>query len=126
MSATPLRTERHGPTLVVHLGRAYNSLDEASLEGVENALLEAAGEAETQNLVVDLSATEFFGSRFIESLFRAHNRIKRKGGRFVLSGLQPHPAEVIRISHLDRIWPLFASSELAVQSLAQNASQSMG
>jgi anti-sigma B factor antagonist len=117
MTADDLRSDRYGPTLVVHLGAAYNSLSENSLVEVERNLLACADSLETKNLVVDLSKTEFFGSRFIESLFRAHNRMKRKGGKFALSGLQPYPAEVIRISKLDTVWPLFANAQEAVAAL---------
>ncbi len=112
-----LRVERHGLTSVVYLGTAYNSLDEETLLDAEQALLTSADSPETTNLVVDLSDTRYIGSRFIEALFRAHNRIKRKGGRFVLSGLQAHPAEVIKISKLDSLWPQYPSAEAAVQAL---------
>jgi anti-anti-sigma regulatory factor len=71
---------------------------------------------------VDLSGTQYFGSRFIEALFRAHNRMKRRGGRFALSGLQPYPEEVIRISKLDTIWPLFKTPEEAVRMLSGGSS----
>ena len=62
-------------------------------------------------------AIQGFGSRFIEALFRAHNRMKRRGGRFALSGLQTYPEEVIRISRLDTIWPLFKTPAEAVRVL---------
>jgi anti-anti-sigma factor len=113
-----LRVERHGSTSVVRLGTAYNSLDEDTLLDAEQALLTSAESPEAVNLVVDLSDTRYIGSRFIEALFRAHNRIKRKGGKFVLSGLQAHPAEVIRISKLDLLWTQYPNAESAVQALA--------
>src|SRR5262245_10464530 len=117
MSDKPLRSDRYGPTVVVHLGTSYNSLNESSVEGVERFLLSAADLPDARYLVVDLSGTQYFGSRFIEALFRAHNRMKRRGGRFALSGLQPYPEEVIRISKLDTIWPLFKTPEEAVRVL---------
>lgn len=117
MADEELRSDRCGPTQVVHLGSAYNSLNESSVESVEQFLLTCADQPDTKNLVVDLSHTQYFGSRFIEALFRAHNRMKRKGGKFALSGLQPYPEEVIRISKLDTVWSLFRSAEQAVRSL---------
>ncbi len=113
-----LRVERHGPTLVVYLGAVYNSLEEDILLDAEQFLLTNADSPETKNLVVDLSGTRYIGSRFIEALFRAHNRIKRKSGRFVLSGVQAHPAEVIKISKLDTLWPQYPTAAAAVQALA--------
>jgi anti-anti-sigma factor len=118
MSDDELRSAAYGPTVVVHLGTSYNSLNEGSVERVERFLLSAAALPEAKYLVVDLSGTKYFGSRFIEALFRAHNRMKRKGGRFALSGLQPYPEEVIRISRLDTIWPLFKTPDEAVRVLS--------
>ena len=118
MADEELRSDRYGPTQVVHLGSAYNSLNEATVERVERFLLACADDPDTKNLVVDLSHTQYFGSRFIEALFRAHNRMKRKTGKFALSGLLPYPEEVVRISKLDTIWSLFATSEEAVRAFA--------
>jgi anti-anti-sigma factor len=117
MADEELRSDRYGPTQVVHLGSAYNSLNESTVERVERFLLSCANDPDTKNLVVDLAHTEYFGSRFIEALFRAHNRMKRKLGKFGLSGLLPYPEEVVRISKLDTIWPLFANADEAVRVL---------
>ena len=115
-----LRSDKYGPTVVVHLGSSYKSLNEDCVERVEHFLLSAADLPDAKYLVIDLSGTEYFGSRFIEALFRAHNRMKRKGGRFALSGLQPYPEQVIRISRLDTIWPLFKTPQDAVRILSSS------
>jgi anti-sigma B factor antagonist len=125
MSDEELRSNRYGPTVVVHLGTSYNSLNEGSVERVERFLLSASDLPDAKYLVVDLSGTQYFGSRFIEALFRAHNRMKRRGGRFALSGLQPYPEEVIRISRLDTIWPLFKTPEEAVRVLGSSGETMM-
>jgi anti-anti-sigma factor len=117
MADEELRSDKYGPTLIVHLGSAYNSLNESTVERVERFLLSCADDPETKNLVVDLSHTQYFGSRFIEALFRAHNRMKRKVGKFALSGLLPYPEEVVRISQLHTIWPLYKNVEEAVREL---------
>ena len=116
MADEELRSDKYGPTQVVHLGSTYNSLSERTVESVERFLLKCADQPDTKNLVVDLSHTQYFGSRFIEALFRAHNRMKRKAGKFALSGLLPYPEEVVRISKLDTIWPLFANAQDAVRA----------
>lgn len=117
MADEELRSDRYGPTQVVHLGSAYNSLNESTVESVERFLLNCADQPATKNLVVDLSHTQYFGSRFIEALFRTHNRMKRKAGKFALSGLLPYPEEVVRISKLDTIWPLYVNAAEAVRAL---------
>jgi anti-anti-sigma factor len=99
-------------------------LDDVVLDAVERFLYRCADAKETQNLVIDLSATTCFGSRFIEVLFRAYHRIKRKGGRIALSGLRGHPAEVIHVSKLQRIWEIYAATDEAVRELNRTADRS--
>ena len=118
MPSDQLRSETYGPTLVVHVGPHYDSLDEHLLDEVQNYLLACADAKETRNMVVDLSNTSFFGSGFIEVLFRAYNRIKRKAGKFALSGLKPNPKKVILVSRLDTIWQIYSTVQEAVQGLA--------
>ena len=115
MRSDQLRSVRHGATCVVYLGPEYNSLDDQVLDEVEHFLLTCIDPPDVKNLVVDLSNTTFFGSRFIEVLFRAYNRIKRKEGRFGLSGLRGHTEEVIYVSKLQRLWELVPTPEEAVR-----------
>lgn len=117
MSTEQPRSDKHGATTVVHLGTCYDGLDAQALAEVQRLLLTCADVPETQNLVVDLAHTKFFGSTFIEVLFRAHNRMKRKGGKLALCGLLPYPLEVIRVSKLDMLWSMFANADDAVKTL---------
>ena len=117
MSDETLHSDRYGPVLVVRLGTTYNSLSESLVEHVEQFMLKCADQPETKHLVVDMSETDYFGSRFIEALFRTYNRMKRKGGKFALSSLRPQPEEVIRISKLDTVWLMFSNVEEAVREL---------
>lgn len=99
---------------VVALGQQYENLDEHLLEDLQHFLLETVDRIDPPRLVIDLSHTKFFGSAFIEVLFRVWNRIKRRDGRFALCGLTPYCAEVIGITHLDRIWNIVESQQQAV------------
>jgi anti-anti-sigma factor len=70
-------------------------------------------------VVLDLSHTRFFGSAFIELLFRAYNRVnEREGGVFALSGLTEYCAEVIAVTHLDRLWKVYPTRAAAVKALS--------
>jgi len=76
---------------VIELGEEYENLDEAVLNDLRTLILKAVDEAEPPLVVLDLSHTKFFGSSFIELVFRAWNRLRdREGGKFVISGLTPY------------------------------------
>jgi anti-anti-sigma factor len=107
---------------VIGLGPAFESIDESLLTaGFREALLAAAQTADPPVVVLDLSHTRFFGSSFIEVLFQMWHRLQGKAGcRFALCGLSPYCMEVLKITHLDTLWPVFKNRETAVSELASN------
>lgn len=119
MSATRSpEVTRQNEVTIVALGPEYENLDEGVLEELRDTMLEAARTAEPPLLVLDLSHTRFFGSAFIEVLFRTWNRLNaRPGGKFCICGLTPYCAEVIQVTHLDRLWHIAKTRDDAVQSL---------
>ena len=102
---------------VIHLGPEYENLDESLLEELRSVILEVAESASPPRVVLDLSHTKFFGSAFIEIMFRAWNRLNARNGTFALSGLTPYCAEIIQITHLDRLWTVYDDRRSAVAEL---------
>lgn len=127
MSAPALAPEVvvDGPVTVIGLGLGYQVVDEHLLDGgidggLEELLIEIAGEANPPLVVLDLSHTRFFGSSFIEVLFRLWTRLQgRPGGTFAICGLTPHCLDVLKITHLDTLWRLFPTREEAVHALVE-------
>lgn len=111
----PTVTQEHGVTIIA-LGADYENLNESGLEALNGMLLKVAAEAEPPLLVLDLSNLRFFGSGFIEALFRAWNVLNaRPGGRLSLCGLTAYCREVVEITHLDQLWRVFETREEAVR-----------
>ena len=109
---------RQDGVTIISLGPDYENLDDAVLEDLRKLILDAVADANPPLVVLDLSHTKFFGSAFIEILFRAWNRIvKQDGGEFCLSGLTPYCAEVIDVTHLNRLWSIYNTREEAVAAL---------
>ena len=109
--------QRDGVTVVL-LGPGFENVDETVLDDASSVILDVAQNANPPLVVVDLSHTKFFGSAFIETLFRAWNRLNaEEGGRFCISGLTPYCREVIEVTHLDRLWTLSETVDEAVATL---------
>jgi len=113
---TPAVETRDGVT-VIHLGPEYESLDESLLDELRGAILDVAETADPPKVVLDLSHTKFFGSAFIEIMFRAWKRVDARGGTFALSGLTPYCAEIVEVTHLDRLWKIYPTRDEAVAAL---------
>lgn len=110
--------QQDGVTIVA-FGRDFERISEERVAAATESLLEAANQPEPR-VVVDMSHTTFFGSSFIEALFRAWNRIHtRPGGRFVLCGLTPYCTEVLQITNLDQLWKLYPNREDAIRAVKQ-------
>jgi len=122
MSAPALAPEVvvDGPVTVIGLGPAFQIVDEHVLDGgLGAAMIEIADEANPPLVVLDLSHTHFFGSSFIEVLFRLWTRLQaRAGGAFAICGLTPHCLDVLKITHLDTLWRLFPTRDEAVRTLS--------
>jgi anti-sigma B factor antagonist len=116
-AAAPQVAIQDGVTVVSLVGAEYENLDERLLDGIRTALLDIAQTTNPPLMVLDLSHTKFFGSAFIEILFRVANRMKTRGGKFALSGLTEYCAEVIHITHLDSLWPVLPETAAAVARL---------
>ncbi len=110
-------TQQDGVTIIA-VGPDYENLDDVLLEELRKVILDTVAHADPPLVVLDFSHTKFFGSAFIEILFRAWNRIvKQESGEFCLCGLTPYCAEVIDVTHLNRLWSIYDTREEAVAAL---------
>lgn len=110
----PLTEIRDGNVTVVVFGEELKHLDEPGVLEIGQKLLEVADRAPQPLIVLDMQATEFFGSSFIEAIFRVWKKLNTKpGARFGIAALQPYCREVLEVTHLDKLWPLFDTREAA-------------
>jgi anti-sigma B factor antagonist len=109
--------EKQDDVTVIRLGPEYENLDETVLDELRAVILDVAETASPPKVVLDLSHTKFFGSSFIEIMFRAWNRLNARGGTFALSGLTTYCAEIVEITHLDRLWGVHSDRDAAVAAL---------
>ena len=118
LSVTP-EIRKRGDVTVIAFGPQFESLDEYVLDQVRDFILESIKSADPPKIVIELSHTKFFGSSFIEVLFRVWNRVNgQPGGAFAIAGLTPYCLEVLEVTHLDKLWPLHPTEEAAATALA--------
>lgn len=115
-AGVPQILKERGVTIVTY-GPESERITEDRIPEALHALLAALKGAEPC-VVIDLSNVKFFGSSFIEVLFRAWNRIQQQpGGRFSLCGLTPNCAEVIEVTNLNRLWQTYPDRASALQAI---------
>ena len=116
----PFSELRRGNVTVVVFGEGMKHLDETNVQDVGQKLLQLTDTLPHPLLVLDMQATEFFGSSFIESLFRVWKKLNTNpAAKFGIAGLQPYCREVLEVTHLDKLWPLFDTREAACEAFNQ-------
>jgi anti-sigma B factor antagonist len=111
------QVRRQKNVTVVELDAEYDALDQARFEHARELLLAEAQTVQPPLMALDLSKTAYMGSAFIEVIFRAWKRLRQRGGRLVLCGLQPFCADVLRATRLDTIFDSYANAEDAIAAL---------
>ena len=105
---------------IVELGSSYAALDYEVLQDLGEVLLSEASHAEPPMVIVDMSATTYVNSSFIELLVRAWKRLKQRHGLMALCAAQPFCREVLRVARLDSIWPIYANRGEAMSALTHS------
>ncbi len=109
-------TQEQGVTVLV-AGPSYTGLELRALEEFGEVLLSEVSQTTPPRFVIDLSETDFIGSSFIELLVRAWKRVKNRNGTMALCAVHPFCQEVLRVSHLDTIWPIYPTRGEAVSGV---------
>lgn len=69
------------------------------------------------NMVIDFSNVSFFSSQMLGLLVDIWRRTKDKGGKLLISGINPQLTRVFRITHLDKLFDFYENPEVAVSAL---------
>jgi anti-anti-sigma factor len=94
----------------VSFGTDYKTITEDVIPAATETLLSVASAAQPR-IVINLAHTDFFGSSFIEVLFRVWKRVTQRGGKFALCQVAPYCVEVLKVTHLDTLWPICDTPE---------------
>lgn len=112
-----VRVCRQQNVTVVEAEGNYPSLEVEKLEEMGRVLLGEATGADPPLLVLDLAATGFIGSSFIELMIRAMKRVRERGGAFALCQVQPFCLDVLQTARLDVVFPRYSTRDEAIAAM---------
>lgn len=112
---------RQGDVTIVRLDREYDALDVERHRLISGLLLDQADVASPPRLLLDMSATNYIGSSFIELLFRVWKRLQQRHGTMAICGLTPFCFEVLTVTGLEKLWPLYTDCDEALASFGSDA-----
>src|SRR6516165_6573819 len=109
--------ERHGDLTVITATEAIERIDFGLEEQVADMILKPLRRQENPLIVFDLSRVENFGSMFLALLIRCWRLALSQGGSMALSGVNDRSRELLRITALDMVWPIYQSKREAIEAL---------
>jgi len=109
--------ESHGDVTVVAATPALELLDPTMEQHLVDAIMGPLRRRDEPLVVFDLSDVDYFGSMFLAVLLRCWKLATAKGGTMVLAGVSDRARELLRLTSLDMIWPMYASRAEAIEAL---------
>jgi anti-anti-sigma factor len=95
-----------GDTVVVTPAGSLRELDFQEIEAGAGSVLAFLGRTRARNVVVDLCWMDYSGSTALGFFVRLWEEVKRRGGRMAFCNVSDHEKEILRATHLDRLWPI--------------------
>lgn len=93
--------------------RPEGRIDAESAPDFKKRLLQVA-EKEADLLVVDLEAVSFIDSSGLSALVSGLKALRQHGGSLSLSHPQPQALKALRLTLLDRVFPIYSSVDQAL------------
>jgi anti-anti-sigma factor len=118
ITAAIIEVERRGNTLVLTPQRDLRELDYRDIEAEEADLLRLAEDPSVTAVVVDWGRTDYFGSTAVGLFAQLRGRLRRRGGRIAFCNVSAHEAELLTVTGLARLWPVYPTREDALRAVS--------
>jgi len=109
--------ERRGDVTVISATEELEHIEFGLEEAVSELILKPLQREDQPQIVFDLSRVSFFGSVFLALLIRCWKLAVSRGGSMVLSGVDERSRELLRVTSLDMVWPIYQSKREAIEAL---------
>jgi anti-sigma B factor antagonist len=109
--------ERHGEVIAILTSPILEMMEPSLLDDASALLLDALGRETAPQIVVDLTPLTHFGSSFLALLIRCWKLANARDGAMVLSGVSDHVKDLLHITSLDMVWPMYGNLREAIEAL---------
>lgn len=106
--------ERHGEIVVIVANPALERLEFGLEEQASELILKPLQRIENPLIIFDLTQVDNFGSMFLALLIRCWKLVQSLGGAMSLAGVTPRTRELLRVTSLDMVWPIYDTKQEAM------------
>lgn len=108
--------ERHGDITIIVANRALEQLEFGLEEQAAELILKPLTRLESPLVIFDLSQVDNFGSMFLALLIRCWKLVQSQGGSMSLSGVTPRTKELLHVTSLDIVLPIYDTRQEAMEA----------
>jgi anti-anti-sigma factor len=98
---------------LIHLG----SLNEPEISLETQELLDFLNRSASANLVIDLANGDYLGTSMLGAIIKLWKRVSQRGGRLALCNVSESVVQVLRVTKLQTVWPIYATREQALTAI---------
>lgn len=109
--------ERHGELVLITATPLLETLDEGLEEDAAAMIMQPIRDQDGALVIFDLSPVDYFGSIFLALLIRCWKLALARGGTMALAGVSERAKELLRLTSLDIVWPIYATRREAMEAL---------
>ena len=109
--------ERDGEVVVLIPRGDLRESDYMDIESGARGLLDLVSAPEVKGVVLDFHRTDYYGSTALGFFLRLWKRVSSRGGRMAFCNLSVNEGEILAVTRLDTLWPVFPSREEALKAV---------
>jgi anti-anti-sigma factor len=108
-----------GPTIVLTPLGNLNELEYSQIDKAAAQMLRLLSQDQSRNIVLDFHRTDYYGSTALGFFLKLWKRVKMRHGHMAFCNVSPHELEILRITRLDKFWPICSSRAEALRVISQ-------
>ncbi len=116
-SAGLFEIERAEGTLILTPQTDLHELDYQQIEADAAEVLTLLNQPPVQNVLIDFHRTDSYGTTALGFFVRVWKRVKSMNGNMAFCNISDHEMEILKVTKLDKVWPICTSREEALRVL---------
>ncbi|MHB0959944.1 MAG: STAS domain-containing protein [Pirellulaceae bacterium] len=104
-----------GDTLILSPTSNLSELELSYFEDEYGAVIGHLGAAQVHNVVLDFHGTDYYGSTALGFFLKLWKLVQSMDGKMAFCNVSAHEQEILRLTRLDTLWPIYGTREDALQ-----------
>jgi stage II sporulation protein AA (anti-sigma F factor antagonist) len=94
-------------------------LDFRAIESAAHDVFDSLEAEGWENVILDFHRTDYYGTTALGFFVGLWKRVRSRGGRMAFCNVSRHETEVLRVTRLDRLWPICQSRDEALTAVSR-------